>query len=434
MRNGFLGSLAVWLAGAGFVLAQPAHLTRNSSSAADPAPAGTPPGTAAPSMPGLPSDSQNPVLPWEPGWVNNMLGVSYGQFQASAEYLLWFNKNFAILPPLILTTGGKKEDGDPSLVGGTTSGIDFGLMSGIRIGLTYWLEDCQSYGLQGSFFILPQRTLEYRTDSSFALTRRIFNLNNQIEDNFIVAFPGIASGTALIQARSKTWGLEANLWRNIVDEPILEAMRLDVMVGFRYIDLSEDIFIDTTSSFNRNLQAFPEFLPFAGNHLSINDSFSTANQFYGGQVGVSAKFHGDLGVVSFLAKLGVGNTHESVFIRGNQIRTRADGTTVISPGGVLALASNSGSSSREQFTLVPEFGFQWSLPLTKYIDFNLGYSLIFLNNVLRPSDQIDQGVDVSQINNLPRTPLPLGLNRPAVPFVQSSYYVQGFNIGLELRW
>src|SRR3974377_867712 len=102
MRNGFLGSLAVWRASAGFVLAQPAPLTRNASSVAEPAADGTPAGPSAPGMPGLPSDSQNPVVPWEPGWVNNMLGASYGQFQASAEYLLWFNKNFAILPPLVL--------------------------------------------------------------------------------------------------------------------------------------------------------------------------------------------------------------------------------------------------------------------------------------------------------------------------------------------
>src|SRR6516165_3818658 len=434
MRNGFLGSMAVCLVSAGFVVAQPAHLTRNSSSAADPATTATQPGTAGQVSPSLPTDSTNPVLPWEPGWVNNMLGVSYGQVQASAEFLYWFTKNFNVLPPLVLTGGGKTEDGDPSLVGGTSSGIDFGLLSGVRVSLAYWLEDCQTWGLQGSFLTIPQKTLEYRSDSSNVLTRRFFNLNTEIEDNFIVAFPGIASGTVLVQARSQFWGAEANLWRNIFDEPILEAMRLDVMVGFRYLDLSEDVFINSTTSFNRNLQPFPSFLPFAGNHLSIYDSFSTANQFFGAQFGVSAKFFGTLGTVTFLVKLGVGTNHESIFIRGNQVRTLPDGTTTITPGGVLALASNSGHFSREQFALVPEFGFQWNVALTKYIDCFFGYSLIYLNRAIRTGDQIDQGVDASQIRNFPTPTASTGLNRPLVPFVQDKYYAQGFNIGLELRW
>lgn len=436
MRNAFLGSVAVLLAGANLLWAQPAHLAPASA-------AGTPPAAASDqgprdttSVPGT-SDpaSTAPLLPWAPDWAVDLFGSPYGQVNASVEYLLWFNKNIPALPPLVTTSDLGPHNGEADLVGGTGASLDFGLFSGGRINLTYAAGENQCCGLEGSFLFIAQKSLRFRDDATALLGRRLFNTQTGQEDSFLLGFPGLATGDINVTSSSQTWGLEVNYFRNIINDPIVEQVRVDLLFGLRYFDVSEDLSIISATNYGRDLRFFPDFQSFAGNRIVANDLFGTSNQFFGAQVGAATKYSGQFGTVDIRTKLAIGTNHETINIRGGQLRTFANGTTLGFPGGVLAQRSNIGRFTREQFTVLPEFSANWLVPLTRCVDLSFGYTFIFLSRAIRPGDQIDRSVDVSQIPNFRVVPpAPIDATRPGVPFLQSTYYAHGISAGISFHW
>ncbi len=441
MRNALLGSIAVWLAGANLLCAQPGRLALQPATDTPPA-AATDPGTADAKAkpdagaPGITPDGDAPPLPWIADWANDLFGTSYGQVTGSLEYLLWFNKNIPSLPPLIVADRVQPENGTVTLTGQNSASIDFGLFSGGRLSLGYFIGDCQTCGVESNFMLLFRRALRLRIDSASFLGRSFFNTFTNQDDAFVVGFPGVASGTVNVVTSSETWGTELNLWKNVVNEPITEQFRFDVLVGFRYLDLNEDVSITSATHFNPNLAATnPNAAAFAGNVVSAADLFGTDNQFFGGQVGFSSKLYGTFGILDLRAKLAIGDNHESLNTRGAQVRTLANGASFSSVGGVLVQRSNLGFFTQEQFAVVPELSANWILAFTKNIDINLGYTFIFMSRAIRPGNNIDPAVDPAQIANFTGTRgAPSDPTRPGVPFLQTNYYAHGLSFGVTFHW
>ncbi len=442
MRNALLGSIAVWLAGANLLYAQPGHLARQPLPTETP-PTATPEKSAETPAPAdaaasnsLTPDANTAPLPWMPDWANDLFGSSVGQVTASAEYLIWFNKNIPSLPPLVVTDRVNPEQGDITLTGANTASIDFHVFSGGRLSLGYFAGDCQTCGVETTLFMLFRQSLRLRVDSSSFLGRSFFNTFTNADDAFVVGFPDVASGTINVVTSSQTWGAEINAWRNIVNEPITEQFRLDFLVGFRYLDLNEDVSITSATHFNQNLATTnPNVAAFAGSQVAAADLFGTDNQFFGGQIGFSSKYYGDLGTIDFRFKLAIGDDHESLNTRGSQLRTFPNGVSVPSVGGVLVQRSNLGYFTHDQFIVVPEASVNWILALTKNIDINLGYTLLFMSHALRPGNNIDRSVDPSQLPNFTGARgAPVDLTRPGVPFLQTNYYAHGLSAGITFRW
>ena len=86
-----------------------------------------------------------------------------------------------------------------------------------------------------------------------------------------MAFPGVPPVISNIYAGSQTYGVETNILANLVDDPIVESYRMDLFVGFRYIELLETLRIASVTSFFRENQ--PGFESFAGDTIQVYDSF-----------------------------------------------------------------------------------------------------------------------------------------------------------------
>jgi hypothetical protein len=72
--------------------------------------------------------------------------------------------------------------------------------------------------------------------------------------------------------------------------------------------------------------------------------------------------------------------------------------------------------------------------ITGYLRAYVGYSLIYLaKNVSPPGDQIDRAVNVNQVAALGLAPL-AGDLRPAFTFLNTDFWAQGFQFGLELNF
>ena len=56
-------------------------------------------------------------------------------------------------------------------------------------------------------------------------------------------------------------------------------------------------------------------------------------------------------------------------------------------GGFLALPTNIGNRSRDQFTAVPEIGFNVGRQLNNHLRVYAGYTFLYWSSVVRPGDQ-----------------------------------------------
>jgi hypothetical protein len=379
----------------------------------------------------LPGAHAVPVL----SICEDMAGRMPGGLYFGAEYLLWWaRKDHA---PVLATTGDPQNGPLTARLGrADTVILDDGTLgrdsrSGARFTAGYYLDECGTKAIEVGGFYLPQVSSRFTASSAEfpVLARPFFSLNEGIERVQFVAFPGIVSGTLSVNSPSEFWGLEANArckWCCGCD------YRVDLLGGFRYLNLREALTI------TENMQFLPGVLgdPFNGTHVINSDTFATRNQFYGGQVGVSAqKQWGNL-TLDGVVKLAVGVTHEEVSIQGSQLFPPGTPNVDTRAGGLFALSSNIGTFSRDRFAVVPEVGVTLGWYLTENVQVTVGYNFLYWSSVVRPGEQIDRNLDVNRIPNFflnPRPPDVPGLH-PGVLFKESDYWVQGLTFGVRIAF
>jgi hypothetical protein len=356
----------------------------------------------------------------------------------SAEYLLWWTKSDH-LPPL-LTTGPATDGAAAGVIGQPNTivlfgdgGIHGGARSGFRFDAGLWLDDlCHEEALEFGGFLLSHRNTNFQANSAQfggVLTRPFFNLNAGAEDVERIAFPGLASGSASIASPSNLWGLEANYRCNVCCDC---NSRVDAFVGYRYIDLDESLSI-TENLFGAN-----------GGRAAAIDSFRGHTQFNGAQLGLDADcYRTGPWTVNVKGKLGLGDSHETVTIFGDQVVVSTTGVVTHRLGGLYTAGPNPangtpgniGRFERDRFSVVPELDLSLSYQLTDNCRIFGGWDFLYWSNVVRPGGQIDRQVDVTNVPNLAAGGvLPTGLNKPGVLFKETDFWASGLHLGVEFRY
>jgi hypothetical protein len=367
-----------------------------------------------------------PVPPDEPG-------PSHPRLTLTGEYLLWWQRRDQV-PPLATTSS----PADLGILGNPTTQILFGgdglgrePRSGGRFTADYWFDlGCKEVAVELGGFFLGQEAVRFNASSAMfpVLARPFFNLNMNEEFSELVAFPGTSTGNLDIRAPSRLWGGEANLRCKLCCGC---DYRVDLLGGFRYLDLEESIRI------TENIQGLPTAPSpiFANQRITVFDEFATRNQFYGGQVGVAGQYRLGGWTVDGTFKLALGGTHQTIDISGGQTFVAPDGTVRTAVGGLLALPTNIGHFSRDRVSVVPEVGVNLGYQLTDHLRAYVGYNFLYWDRVVRPGAQIDRMLDVTQIPNFPVPgAVPTGQSRPLVPFKETDFWAQGLTFGLEFRW
>jgi Putative beta barrel porin-7 (BBP7) len=431
MRNGFFGSLIIVVATAGSVLSDE---PRSSGPASVPAAAATIDAQTSPL-------SENGAAPWCP----RESCCGNGHIWGSAEFLFWWTKNGNVPP---LATAGTPASGGVLGAPGTTTLFDGGLDSdgrpGARFTLGSWLNcDCTK-GIEFSYFFLGGNSKNVSAGSSGAagsavLTRPFVNVITGQPDVELVAVPGAVAGSVRISSSNNDFqGAEANLLCNLcchmnccpTDCCDRSGYRVDLLAGPRYLRLKEDLVI--TENLTVLPTAPPPFVP--GSTISVLDRFETRNTFYGGQIGARAEWQRGRCFVNVLGKVALGNTHQEVRISGTTVFTEPGAAPSVQPGGLLALPTNIGTYSRDEFTVVPEVGINVGYQVTNHLRAFVGYTFLYWSNVVRPGDQIDFGVNPTQLPTAAGPGTLVGPARPAFAFRDTDFWAQGINVGLEFRW
>jgi hypothetical protein len=257
------------------------------------------------------------------------------------------------------------------------------------------------------------------------ISRPFFNAITGAEDAQLVSAPGTQTGTVGVNLSSRLQGAElngvCNLWSGC-------SGRVDLLAGFRYLELNEGLGIA------ENLQVDPSVPVLGGTAFQLSDQFSTRNQFYGGQIGIRGELNSGNLFVNVLGKVALGSTEQAVDVAGSTVITRPGQPPSVSNGGLLALPTNSGHFTRDQFAVVPELGITVGYQATKHLRAFVGYSFMYWSNVARPGDQIDRTVNPTQLPMSAAAPQLSGLARPATVFADTDFWAQGIHFGLEFRY
>jgi Putative beta barrel porin-7 (BBP7) len=377
-------------------------------------------------------------------------------FYFRGEYLGWFGKRMQA-PPLVTTapTGNASpptsfgflgQPGTTVLYGGGPIGEAF--HNGGRFTAGLWLDDCQTCGLEGSFFFLGQSVEKFHADSiGFPiLTRPIFRANppNPQESGQLVSFPPgftFQDGSAVpdvvgaidIRTATQIWGMEINgrecLCRH--EMPCGGGYRIDLFAGFRYLDLRDRLSIQENLVIGANDPLQPP-----GTTARVEDRFDTFNHFYGAQFGFDSEYRRERLFVELKGSLSLGGTAQVLDIEGSQLITQPGQNPQAFQGGLLALASNIGRHTKGQFSVAPEITLNTGVQLTPAMRVFVGYNFLYWTRVLRAGEQIDRVIDVNQVPNFvpPGTFPPIFPPRPAVFFNQNDFWAQGVQVGMQVRW
>jgi hypothetical protein len=448
MRNGIL-TLLVVLGGAGVSLAQsvpnsPYNPIPEKTANAAPT-EGVMVDDDSPSPPPLPFEcnvSHDPCTSCESGATCcfSQPQPCSNRFWIAGDYLLWWTKSNPVPVPLVTT--GSIADAVPGAIGQAHTdvlfgdhNVNYGATNGLRLQAGWALDGDQFLSLEGEFFILEQRSSRFKTTSDVGgnplLALPFYDVSSNIQNSYAIAFPGEEAGGMSVSTRSRLDGWELNLSADLMHGA---SSRFDLLAGYRSVFLSESLQLETSASPLQD-DSFVTYLGQAvspPNVVTTVDRFRTYNQFYGGQIGGRFEWGTGPFTVGVTGKVALGDNQELVQIGGVSALTTGVGTTPV-PGGILAVASNSGRFFRDEFSVVPEVVLQFSYELTSHLEANFGYSFLYLSNVVRPGNQVDRAIAPTLVP----TDFQFGTapgSSPAFQFHSSDYWAQGLTFGLTIRY
>lgn len=414
-------------------------------------PPATLPATSTPAVPVLPTPAPVvPVLPTPtplpPETVTTVDGTplafqegipvaidSPGRLWTSIEFLVWFTDPAPLSYPLVTSASLATP---LAAFYFDTNDLNYNNYTGARLTQGYWLDALETWGVEGSAFFVQSQDVDFFATSTqtsvppLPLALPFIDAASGTASALFISQIGTDNGSVVVAAHSRLWGAEANLVRTLHRSDVF---RCECLAGFRYLDLQEDLHtVALTQGINNGSLNFLGFPIPASSGLVISDSFACRNQFAGAQVGSRVECRLDTLVFTLTGKLAVGSTHEVREISGFTSLVGPGATTV--PGGMFSQPSNIGQVSRDALSIIPQVGFALGYQPGKHCRIFAGYDFLYWSNVVRPGKQIDANVNTSQAawssNFVPGS----GASNPVPLFVQSGFWIQGVNIGIEFRY
>jgi hypothetical protein len=348
---------------------------------------------------------------------------------ASADYLLWWTKGDG-LPPLVTTSPTGTAVGNAGVLDLATTQVLFGgeeandnYRSGVRFNLGAWLDPARQAGIEVTFLTLGtnDQSANFNSATTPILGIPFTNVLTGNQVAVLAAYPNVTTGTIGVSAVNRFDTLDVLLRRSIYQN---YNAGMDFVLGYRYARLGDTVTMDDSITGVGRGGIVP-----VGTTLDVQDRFDTGNTFNGVEFGFDSQVRRAAWTVDLLMKLALGNTHTTTTIGGGSATIPAAGAPITySPGGLLALSSNSGSYSSNQLSIMPELGLTLGYDITSRLRATMGYSFIYWSQVLRAGEQIDTNINP---NLFPPPAAAPGLRQPRFLNATNDFWAQGLSWGLE---
>ncbi len=355
------------------------------------------------------------------------------QWSLTAEYLLWWTSRSPVSVPLVTTGDPTRANagfiGDQStrvLFG--NSYIDYGSFSGGRLGLSRWLDESRFLGIEGSAFLFGRQDSTFFAGSNNTAGSPLLVFPYQtpasVETGLVISSPNSnTQGNVRINTGNRFWGGDVNgvmsLWQN-------SCTSVDGLLGFRYFDLGDSLeFVSNSVNPRTNV------------NYSAIETFRTRNQFYGAQLGTRVGVQRGRWSADFAGFVALGSTEQNVSAVGTSNFSGTSANPVGTNSGFLyTQRTNIGNRHYSNFSAIPQFQLKTGFDITSRLRATVGYDAIWWNSVVRPGDQIDHTVNITQAStNITGGQGALnGAARPSPRNATSDFWAHGVSFGLEFRW
>lgn len=373
------------------------------------------------------------------GWLRNPSSGAT-PFWAGGELLMWWTKNAPVNTPLLtgapsLAAPGAGQIGAPGttvLLGNQSYDVGEPRFGG-RFTVGRWFDSDGTVGMEANYFFIGANSGTTSFVSSGApgspvLAVPYFNTATGKQDAFVYTgnTPGfVGRGGAALTVGNQLQGGEINFLGRIARN---QSFSLDGLVGFRYINFTEDLDFASNNVTPLN----------AGSYSSL-DTFHANNNYYGGQIGLRGEYRYGNFFVDFTGKTALGCMNEVVNVGGSSNSVIPGGGPAFNytnaPGGFFAQPTNIGQHARDAFCVVPEAELKFGYNITRNLQAFVAYDFLYLSDVARPGATLDHNANPSQnatISGFPNT-----LTGPAAPnfsFGRSDFWAQGITFGFMFRF
>jgi hypothetical protein len=388
-----------------------------------------------------------------------------GRFWLRSDAMLWWT-NGTHLPPLVTSNSS----GNSPIIGQPGTQVLFGSdtflneaqntyllggRGGARVTLGGWLDRCHRWGVEADWFTIGGQSIDYSNFSNGnpATGRPFFNVEPPAGESAEIVAQGNISGTVSVHDGDSfdatgfmvrynlcccgcgcdpcggcgDEGCSGGNASNLADccDLNMNYCRTDFLFGYRHYALRDGLTI-TESLDNRT--------PGINIHTDIADNFSCHNDFNGADIGLNTELRRGRWSLNILSKMAFGTNRQTTVINGTTVNSSLVGPPNPSffPVGIYAVATNEGTYTQNEFVVIPQLGLELGYQVTNHTRAYLGYNILYWGNVMRSGDQIDRNIDPRNWANAPDAanalPFPQFLDR------QSSFWAQGINLGLEVRF
>lgn len=367
---------------------------------------------------------------WEDGQVP---GYWFG-----FDYLMWWAKDQSAFP--LVTTGAAGNGGVIGTPGTTVllgrDPIEYGTSNGFRTWFGGYLDEERQVGFEVSGFMTERVGYSDFFQSSAVgtpvLAVPFVNVVNGQAQAYVVSSPGTQTGNIRFSTSTQAYGVEGNTLMNLYRGDQASGNGIDFLCGPRFFSLEERLELTTSTSRNAG-NAFP----FAGQTIATGgtvqtlDRIRTFNEFYGLNLGFRGDHHYGRLSVNWTAKVAAGYMNAWADHSGASSLNTA-GTLSSVPGGRFVEPADIGRSRDDYFAIVPEGALNLGYQLNSKVRLQVGYTYLFVNQVLRPGTILDNRV------NAPALPTDAAFGTgPARSFghdlnKKSQFNLQGVNFGIQV--
>jgi hypothetical protein len=342
------------------------------------------------------------------------------------NYVLWWLGD-THLPPLVASnpaTTPLDEVGVPGqadysvVVGDETTGL--WPQSGIEFRLGGLLVE-PNIAFEVSGFVLFEggKTWSDFSDGDPILTRPFTDATTGQPDAQLLAFPGLVGGGLETRYERQLWAVDPTVrWCLRCGE----YRHFEALTGYRYLHLGDDL----TLSEQATLAGGGLIVP--GTRYDIEDRFRARNDLHLWTLGLAAAGHREHLSWDVRGLVGLGFVYQQVDIDGRTRIAVPGASPDLLSGGLLALSSNMGQHDRSRFAWLPEVRATVGYWLTSRLQLRAGYTVMYLNDVVRAPEQIDMAIDPGLLP----PPITAGAERPQMTFHSDDAWIHGLHAGL--RW
>lgn len=343
------------------------------------------------------------------------------------EYLLWGLGDVNL--PRILTSN---QVGTPlgniaqtttsstqTLIGGESVGDSPQSGMRLRAGRMYCDGMLSRLEFTGFFFFDGGNSWHAGSINGNPILARPFTSTNGQSDAQIISFPGISEGTVDANYKRRLYAFEPLAFLCLQGDG---CRALEFLTGYRFMRYEDQFEVI------ERVRPQAGGLVAPGTELVVEDSIRATNDYHVFPLGLSYVSKVNAWRFDARALMALGFVHQEIAVRGSTIASvQNDDVRYLS--GFFAQPPDIGTHDRTQFAWIPEVNLTVRRCLRGGVWMNVGYSVMYLPDVVRAPEHIHQTIDPAL--------LPPAITAPgstAFAFHSSDAWIHGLNAGLQWNY